>query len=69
MLILFIYVVRAEYLDKRMLKVPQMMFDNKRLPNMTMLINDSDYDHKGYGYGYGYGYANNEEKPWYKKIF
>jgi len=66
---LFIYVVRAEYLDKRMLKVPQMMFENKRLPNMTMLINDTDYDNKGYGYGYGYGYANNEEKPWYKKIF
>jgi len=66
---LFIYVVRAEYLDKRMLKVPQMMFDNKRLPNMTMLINDTDYDNKGYGYGYGYGYANNEEKPWYKKVF
>jgi len=66
---LFIYVVRAEYLDKRMLKVPQMMFENKRLPNMTMLINDSDYDNKGYGYGYGYGYGNSEEKPWYKKIF
>lgn len=66
---LFIYVVRAEYLDKRMLKVPQMMFENKRLPNMTMLINDTDYDNKGYGYGYGYGYGNVEKKPWYKKVF
>ena len=66
---LFIYVVRAEYLDKRMLKVPQTMFENKRLPNMTMLINDTDYENKGYGYGYGYGYGNAEKKPWYKKLF
>ena len=66
---LFIYVVRAEYLDKRMLKVPQTMFENKRLPNMTMLINDTDYENKGYGYGYGYGYGNAEKKPWYKKMF
>ena len=66
---LFVYVVRAEYLDKRLLKVPQMMYENKRLPNMTMLINDTDYEGKGYGYGYGYGYGNNEQKPWYKRIF
>ncbi len=66
---LFIYVVRAEYLDKRMLKVPQMMYDNKRLPHMAMLINDTDYDNKGYGYGYGYGYGNHEKKAWYKRIF
>jgi len=63
---LFIYVVRAEYLDKRMLKVPQTMFENKRLPNMAMLINDTDYENKGYGYGYGYGYGNAEKKPWSK---
>ncbi len=65
---LFVYVVRAEYLDKRMLKVPQTMFENKRLPNMTMLINDTDYDHKGYGYGYGYGYGNVEKKSWFKRM-
>ena len=64
---LFVYVVRAEYLDKRMLKVPQTMFENKRLPNMTMLINDTDYENKGYGYGYGYG--NVEKTPWYKQMF
>ncbi len=66
---LFLYVVRAEYLDKRLLKVPQMMYENKRLPNMAMLLNDTDYENKGYGYGYGYGYGNVENMPWYKKLF
>lgn len=66
---LFIYVVRVEFLDKRMLKVPQTMYENKRLPNMAMLINDTDYENKGYGYGYGYGYGNEGRKPWYKRVF
>ena len=63
---LFIYVVRAEFLDKRLLKIAQTMYENKRLPNMTVLINDTDYEKQGYGYGYGYG--NDERKPWYKRI-
>jgi capsular exopolysaccharide synthesis family protein len=66
---LFIYVVRAEFLDKRLLKIAQTMYENKRLPNMTVLINDADYEKQGYGYGYGYGYGNNERKPWYKRVF
>ncbi len=39
---LFIYVIRANYLDKRLLKIPQMMYENKRLANMAILINDTD---------------------------
>ncbi len=68
---LFIYVIRANYLDKRLLKIPQMMFENKRLANMALLINDTEYDKKGYGYtyGYGYGYSERESKtPWWKKF-
>ena len=47
------------------------MFENKRLANMALLINDTDYDKKGYGYkyGYGYGYSERESKtPWWKKF-
>jgi hypothetical protein len=58
-------------LDKRLLKIPQMMFENKRLANMALLINDTEYDKKGYGYkyGYGYGYSERESKtPWWKKF-
>lgn len=64
------YVVRANYLDKRLLAVPQELYDDKRLPNMAIVLNDTDPKRSyGYGYGgYGYGYGV-VEKPWYKKIF
>ena len=64
---LFIYVVRADYLDKRLLSIPEKLFENKRLPNMAILINHTDYKKKGYGYGYGYGYTKTK-KPWYKRF-
>ena len=69
---LFIYVIRANYLDKRMLKIPKMMVDNKRLPNLAILINDLNIEKEGYGYGYGYGYSygygTKSEKPWWKRF-
>ncbi|UAM97496.1 polysaccharide biosynthesis tyrosine autokinase [Polaribacter litorisediminis] len=69
---LVIYVVRANYLDKRLLKIPKKMYEEKRLPNMALLINGTDL-RKGYGYAYGYGYGYGAEseglrKGWYKKI-
>jgi len=66
---MFIYIARANYLDKRLLAVPQTLYNEKRLPNMAMVLNDTDPKRSyGYGYGgYGYGYVV-EEKPWYKKI-
>ncbi|EAQ42167.1 polysaccharide biosynthesis tyrosine autokinase [Polaribacter sp. MED152] len=67
-----LYVSRANYLDKRMLVVPQKLYEEKKLPNMAFVLNDTDMK-RGYGYGYGYGYGNGylEEvtKPWYKRIF
>ena len=65
---LFIYVIRADYLDKRLLEVPKIMFEEKRLPNMAVLVNDTDFE-KGYGYGYGYGYGGEPKKPWWKRVF
>jgi capsular exopolysaccharide synthesis family protein len=66
----FIYVVRANYLDRRMLRVPEMFYNEKKLPNMSMVLNDTKLTNKGYGYGYGYGYGNEQEtkKPWYKTL-
>ena len=58
---LFIYVVSANNIDKRQLvHVAQPLFENKRLPQMTLLLNGVDTKRKGYGYGYGYG--NNPDK-------
>lgn len=67
----FIYVVRANYLDRRMLRIPEMFYNEKKLPNMSMVLNDTKLTNKGYGYGYGYGYGNENEtkKPWYKTLF
>ncbi|TRX40123.1 GumC family protein [Flavobacterium restrictum] len=75
----FVYVVRANFLEKRMLAVANVLFKDKKLPNMCMLLNDSSAT-KGYGYGYGYGRASSygygygygvktKKLPWYKKIF
>ncbi len=67
---LCLYVVRANYLDKRMLEIPKKLYTEKRLPNMAIVLNDSDLK-KGYGYGYGYGYGNSEhniKKSWWEKL-
>ena len=68
-----IYVSRAGYLDKRLLSIPQMLYSEKRLPNMAMLINASDHQ-RNYGYGVygaygGYGYGQIKQLPWWKTLF
>jgi len=63
---LSIYVIKANYLDKRMLHIPEKMHRENKLQNMAILINGSDHSKGAYGYGYGYG--NKKKIPWYKKI-
>jgi tyrosine-protein kinase Etk/Wzc len=63
----FIYVARANVLEKRMLNIANTLYKEQKLPNMCLLLNDTDST-KGYGYGYGYG-VKVEKKPWYKKLF
>lgn len=59
----FIYVMRANYLDKRMLKVAESFYKEKRLPNMAILLNDTIWKKTyGYGYSYGYGYGDHHKK-------
>lgn len=63
------YVVRANYLDKRMLAIPKDLYREDRLKNMAMVINDVDFS-KGYGYGYGYGYGENHNSGgFFKNLF
>ncbi|MCB0463791.1 MAG: polysaccharide biosynthesis tyrosine autokinase [Flavobacteriaceae bacterium] len=61
---MFIYVVSANNLDKRQLHVAQTMYEENRLPNMSILLNGTKKK-SGYGYGYGYG-ANPVKKKWYQ---
>ena len=59
---MFIYVVSANKVDKRQLHIAQTMYDEKRLPNMAVLLNGTTKK-KGYGYGYGNG---PKKKKWYQ---
>lgn len=63
---LFVYVVRANYLDKRQLSIAETAYLEKRLPNMSILLNGVA-SRKGYGYGYGYGGKTKKKRKW--KIF
>ena len=69
----FIYVMRANFLDKRMIKLAETFYQEKKLPNMALILNDTIWRKglgTGTGYGYGYGYVDVEpKKPWYKRIF
>ena len=64
-----LYLVRVNFLDKRILKYIKSIYTQKRLSNMALLINGVDHK-KSYGYGYGYGYGNNfkdmQKKRWWK---
>ena len=63
-----IYVVRANKIDKDMLRIPNELYKDNKLNKLTFVLNDSDVT-KGYGYGYGYGYGNVVEvKPLWKRI-
>jgi tyrosine-protein kinase Etk/Wzc len=63
----FIYAARANFLEKRMLNIANSLYKEQKLPNMCLLLNDTDST-KGYGYGYGYG-SKIVQDPWYKRIF
>ena len=65
---LCLYVIRLNNLDKRLLEIPKKMFNEKRLPNMAILINGVDLK-RGYGYGQSYGYGRSmPKKNWWKRI-
>ena len=65
---LFIYVIRANYLSKKMLSIPKTMCENKRLPNMAILINDTEYEKRGYDNVYSFG-QDGVKKSWWNRIF
>lgn len=68
-----VYVVRANYMVKDLLRVPYQLHVEKKMPNIGIVLNDTEVK-KGYGYGYGvygygYGYGPEEEKiPLHKQL-
>ena len=71
----FIYVMRANYLDKRMVRLAETFYKEKKLPNMSILLNDTIWNKRygyGYSYGYSYGYGYGDEitkKTWWSSFF
>lgn len=65
---MFIYVVRSNKLEKKLLNIPVTLYKQNKLPRMAFLLNDTDMS-KGYGYGYGYGVNKEDDKiPIWKRI-
>jgi tyrosine-protein kinase Etk/Wzc len=51
----FVYVTRANFLEKDMLNIANGLYKSQKLPNMCMLLNDTA-SIKRYGYGYENGF-------------
>jgi capsular exopolysaccharide synthesis family protein len=67
---LVVYVVRANFIDKRNLYLPQKLLQENKLGTMAVLLNGVNMKGKGYGYGYGYGVygvQNKKSKKWFFK--
>lgn len=71
------YIVRHNYTRKIFLRKINEMYEEKRVSNISLIINDIAGDTVGYGYGYGYrygshsyryGYFEEEEQPLWKKL-
>ncbi len=59
----FVYVVRAHVLDKQMLNLPQRLYNERKLNNMSILLNDSVIK-RNYGYTYGYEVIEKPRSSW-----
>ena len=60
-----VYIVRHNYTQKRQIQLIEDLYQQNKLPSMSVVINDIKiklgyggyYGYGGYGYGYGYGYG------------
>lgn len=54
---LSVFVVRAGLFDKSMIPELEEVYNEKKLPHMSIILNGIDTKKSGYGYRYGYGYG------------
>jgi capsular exopolysaccharide synthesis family protein len=63
-----VYIIRANYTDKRTLSMPVNFYKENKLPNLAFLLNDVSESSLG-SYPYTYSYSYNDEKiPWYRRF-
>ena len=57
-----LYLCRSDYSFKTNLNVVNEIYENKRLPQLSLVVNGLNVDRmKRYGYGYGYGYGHEHD--------
>ena len=62
-----LYVIRHDYSKTKTLNIINELYNQKKVKNVHLIINDSKLAETGYGYGYGYGtsgygYYENEDE-------
>ena len=58
-----LYLCRSDYSFKTNLNVVNEIYENKRLPQLSLVVNGLNVDRmKRYGYSYGYGYGHEHDK-------
>ncbi len=65
---LCVYVVRADFVDKSYLSIPEKLKEEKRFKNLGILINSVDYSKSYYYRKYGYGYHGKNKKKWFRGV-
>lgn len=63
-----LYVVRANYTDKKLLKFPFDAIKDGRLSNVALILNSVALNNFGYGNKYGYTYTE-EKKSFWNRLF
>ena len=62
-----VYLVRSGYSKKNTLKTPVELNHEKKLPQLSVLLNDVNIYRSYRDYHYGYGYTE-KPRPWYKRL-
>lgn len=67
---ILVYVVRAKYTEKNLLKYAKIVAADENVAKMGIVLNDVQKDDLRYGYGgkYGYGYYTEEKKSFWKRL-
>lgn len=59
----FVYVIRANYVDRRLLNNLDKYYEDRKLPNLSLLLNGTENKNT-----YGYGEAQTK-KSWFRRLF
>ncbi|WP_417360737.1 polysaccharide biosynthesis tyrosine autokinase [Galbibacter sp.] len=64
-----LYIVRANYSEKPLLDFIKELHQGKKLPNLSLVLNDVKYSNLGYGAKLGYGYSvdRKAKRSWLKR--